>query len=770
MTKLYLSTAIDSTTSNLPSTEQSTLASAADLTTQSTHRVMYTGKGVVASDIGASVSLTVATKNVYVGKWIYILDNTVTSISANTWTYYACTGTNNSIAKFAMDAAKKAYINLYVWRPGTGKIGTVFDGLTNASTTAQGNFQQINVHTFSGSAVNSLQTGDVLILEVWAQTTASTAASYPCVYMIGGSDDTYAEGTTSPATPAPYISTPQTLPSNGNPPQVKLYLHDATSALSNLPTSEQSTLTTFQQNVDAQNINRVMDTTIGTSQVSKVINIDDSTTAFNYYVTRFVSPMLAAQVIPAAIWTYSFAAAESATSVNYPDPPLHICFYLWRPGTGKVADILIGNSSSGFAEVNATAAERSMMGTFSGASVTAQQGDVLCFEVIFQIDPTSGTSRTATYYYDGTTETLSTNGAVSNHASMLLAALNIDFNALRNLNQTITHSLTLTSDHTRLKNLNRSMTHSLTLVSNHTRLRGLLQLFTESLSFVSTHTRLRGKWRTIAESLGLVSAHSRITNHLRTITHSLTLISSHTRLKTILPRTITHSLALTSTHTRLRGLIQTVQHDLVLLENSLQTRAGVKIIVHSLTFVSDHIRITTRVRTITHALAFVSDHTRLRGLVQLITHTLTLVSSHTRSRGLNRSASHSITFVSDHVEIRGKWKTVSHSLTLTSTHSRLTTRIRTILHSLAFTSGHTRIRGLIQTISHSLAFTSDHVRLRGLIQTITHSLAFTSDHARIRLLVQTVSHSLAFVSNHIVGATRYFYIRRLRIRSNKGNV
>lgn len=345
-----------------------------------------------------------------------------------------------------------------------------------------------------------------------------------------------------------------------------------------------------------------------------------------------------------------------------------------------------------------------------------------------------------------------------------------EYYPLRNLEMTITHALTLTSTHSRLRGRTRAITHALTLVSTHVRLRLLLQLATHTLTLTSSHTRLRGKWRTITHALTLASAHSRITNLLRTIIHSLTITSSHTRLKTILARVITHALTLTSSHTRLRGLIQTISHSLTLTHLFAQERAGVKLIFHALTFVSTHTRLKGHNRMISHNLAFTSTHNRFRGLIQTVSHTLALVSDHIRKRGLNQTATHTLTFTSNHVELRGKLRTVSHSLSLISTHTRLTTRIRTIIHSLTFASTHTRIRGLIQLASHSLAFVSDHIRKRGLIQTISHSLAFTSDHLRIRKLYQLVSHSLAFVSTHTASALRYFYIRRLRIRSNKQNV
>jgi len=428
LTRLYLRNKID-TTSNLPTAEQASLTSVQDCMPQTDNLGMFTNKGIIPSNANiASFAYTVAIKEVYIGRWVYPL-TTVTSLSANTWTLLHCSGTGNNIHKFALDANKKIYINLYVWRPGTGKLGTVFEGDSNATTASIPHASAIYRNTFSGSSVSSIQNTDFLVLELWSHTSTSSAGNQNAMFYYNGTDETSSDGTSS-TNAAAYLETPQTLPTlEFNP--TKLYFHDTSSSVSGtLPSTEQSSLT-VNVNVDAQTVNRTMNETIGTSQTSKVININDGSTAAVYYVTRFISEPLEAQTLDTGTWLYSFAAAESATSVNYPSSTIPICCYVWRPSGGGsiVGYVLNGNSitGGGFAEVNTTNAERSMTGTFSGSSVTVQQGDVLCFEVIFNIDPTSGTGRTATYYYDGTTENLTTNTAVSNHAALILIPQIINF-------------------------------------------------------------------------------------------------------------------------------------------------------------------------------------------------------------------------------------------------------------------------------------------------------------------------------------------------------
>lgn len=202
----------------------------------------------------------------------------------------------------------------------------------------------------------------------------------------------------------------------------KFYFHAANSSLVNLPTTKQSSIT-VDINVDALTVNRSMDTTIGTSQVTLTTNSLGQSAQQNMYFTRFVSPALNMSSIPAQTWTYNFAANPNNTFANFPvngnNQPIHICCYVWRPGTGKLGNILDGNSASVYDEPN-TNAERSMHGTFSGSAVNSMQsGDVLVFEMWARFSQNNNTVRVVNVYFDGTTENATENAAVTNHASFL---------------------------------------------------------------------------------------------------------------------------------------------------------------------------------------------------------------------------------------------------------------------------------------------------------------------------------------------------------------
>ena len=204
----------------------------------------------------------------------------------------------------------------------------------------------------------------------------------------------------------------------------KYYLHDATSSVSGtLPSTNQSSLT-FTVLADALTVNRSMNGTIGSGpHVAKSLNTAAQATQVLYY-TRFISPPLGAQTISANTWDYNFAANENATSGNFPvngtSQPVYINCYVWRPSTGaKVGTILQGNSASVYNEPSALSVAKVMNGTFSGTSLAIQDGDVLVFEVMFQISQGNTTSRPDIFYYDGTTENTTANTTVTNHASFI---------------------------------------------------------------------------------------------------------------------------------------------------------------------------------------------------------------------------------------------------------------------------------------------------------------------------------------------------------------
>lgn len=200
----------------------------------------------------------------------------------------------------------------------------------------------------------------------------------------------------------------------------RLYFHTTTDATGGLPTAEQSSSTAAQNMEANQATNRVMNTTIGTSQATLTNDGNTDAGPGIWYIARWVSPALYQSSIAANTWTYSFAAKEDSTSLNFPvsgaSQAIKVNCYVWRPGGTKVGTILDGNTAATITE-GAANVERGSTTTFTGASVSGMQnGDRVVFEA--WATGVISISVFVYYYYDGATVT-TTDGTVSNHASFI---------------------------------------------------------------------------------------------------------------------------------------------------------------------------------------------------------------------------------------------------------------------------------------------------------------------------------------------------------------
>ena len=227
-TRLYFHVDLSAEGGTLPTTEQSTKTSTADFDSQATSRRMDTTLG------SNQTSLTLvravndqSDHNYYVSRWISPeLDQT--SIAANTWTLnfaIQCTNVTAGVGALtypANDTNDRIPITCYVWRPSTGtKVGNIFDGQsanvyydvgsdTNQTPTTA---ESAEHGTFTGSAVASVQTGDVIILEAWVtlNTTSTTSVTFSWYY--DGTTVTTTQGPTV-SDQASFLETPENLTFN----------------------------------------------------------------------------------------------------------------------------------------------------------------------------------------------------------------------------------------------------------------------------------------------------------------------------------------------------------------------------------------------------------------------------------------------------------------------------------------------------------------------------------------------------------------------------
>lgn len=189
VTRFYLHNATNGTL-NLPTAEQSTLTADTNVEgSQTTNRLMNTtiGTGMV----GLVTSIASGTNEYYYTRFVSspIFQ---TSLAANTWTYNFATHQNQTAANFPVSGNDQPVrVNCYVWRPGTGKIGTILDGNT-ASTIDEGGSAATVAHhvTFTGSSVASMQNNDVIVFEVWFIVTPDASGRTGTFYFDGSTINT----------------------------------------------------------------------------------------------------------------------------------------------------------------------------------------------------------------------------------------------------------------------------------------------------------------------------------------------------------------------------------------------------------------------------------------------------------------------------------------------------------------------------------------------------------------------------------------------------
>lgn len=224
----------------------------------------------------------------------------------------------------------------------------------------------------------------------------------------------------------------------------RFYFHASTNSTSGLPTTKQSSLSVESGKGDALTLNRLMNTDIGTSQASIAITSINDTSAHNYYFTRFASQSVYQSSIAANTWTLFFATQESNTSANFPvtanNKAIRITCYVWRPSNSSLVGWILEGASAATVDEGSSGSELAKVVTFSGSEVlNVQDGDVIIFEVIFQITQGAATAYTDTYYFDGTT-TYTDGTPASSAASYLETPENLALSPQQDITRTISES------------------------------------------------------------------------------------------------------------------------------------------------------------------------------------------------------------------------------------------------------------------------------------------------------------------------------------------
>lgn len=321
----------------------------------------------------------------------------------------------------------------------------------------------------------------------------------------------------------------------------RLYFHAATNPATGLPTSEQSSLT-VDNNGDSASINRLMDTTKGTSQASINVTTSATTSAQVAHFTRFSTKPFANTSIAANTWNFSFAVAQDNVNANFPvsgsGKNAWVSLYVWNPNTtSKVGDIIDGLTANGdWDEPTVAASEIVLYVTFAGAAVNSiPSGCILVLECMFQFTHNNATSRTITFYYDGSTVDVTSADTATSMASFIETPQTLTFqtNAVKTITSTVTLGVVAP---TRRKSAVKAVPAQ-TITSSTaslTRLTTKKRTITETTAIASTPVQILSHSRAVAppaETITISSTPVQLRSRVRVITQTITILSTPTYIQ-----------------------------------------------------------------------------------------------------------------------------------------------------------------------------------------------------------------------------------------------
>ncbi|EGP94726.1 Putative copper-binding protein, plastocyanin/azurin family protein [Nitrosarchaeum koreense MY1] len=314
------------------------------------------------------------------------------TIDAGTWTF----GYNAIEANVGANAEYE--LSVYVWRPSNNSVvGYVYDSHTVVGAEG-GTSKSGKVGTFSGSSVTA-QAGDILVLEVWVhQNTQRSNNDLITFYYDGTTEPT--NGSTEAST-ASYLSAPVGLTfQNGG---TRLYFRDVTAPVTPTAGEKSTALPVGTSNLNSGTTEtRSLQSKIGTTQQTITIGDGTSTGHTDSYIARFSSYPLAAQTIGAGTWRIGVNAAEANAGAN---AFFALSVYVWRPSTNSTVGYVYDSDTALSTEFgnNVASTKHGKVITFSGSSVTAQEGDVLVTEIWSHATTARSNVDTLTFYFGGTT-------------------------------------------------------------------------------------------------------------------------------------------------------------------------------------------------------------------------------------------------------------------------------------------------------------------------------------------------------------------------------
>jgi len=249
---------------------------------------------------------------------------------------------------------------MYVWRPSNN---TVVGYIFNASAPAGSEIAATPAtatRNFAGASV-TCEEGDLLVVEAWMSGTPSASAHLQTWRLTDK---------------ASFIASPYTILFK---PQTDLWVTSATATVTPTAGTKASNLP-LAQTASAAAGELVLEMTTppnDTNQLPRTVSTLANTNPQSGFYGRFSTGPLAAQTIPVQAWGWELSVGETNASANIFWWPV---LYVWRPSNNTVVGYIF-NATGPVGEEWYINADPKHNQIFTGASVTAQDGDILVVEV-----------------------------------------------------------------------------------------------------------------------------------------------------------------------------------------------------------------------------------------------------------------------------------------------------------------------------------------------------------------------------------------------------
>ncbi len=512
----------------------------------------------------------------------------------------------------------------------------------------------------------------------------------------------------------------------------RFYFHNVANATTGLPTTEQSTLTVGQsaEGGTASALNKTMNTTIGTGQVSLAMT-PSGTAAKNCYYTRFVSVPLFQTSIAANTWTYNFAAAEGSTFTNFPvsgtNQPVRVNCYVWRPSTSaKIGTILDGNTASTVTE-GTNNQIRSQHTTFTGAAVASMQnGDVIILEIWFIVTPQ--VSFACTFYYDGTTVNTTAGSTVTNHASFLETPETLTLAGAQHFDRAASGTVTIDATPTRRK-------------------RAIVTVPGESFTIGGSVSRFMDVGRAVSATFTIAAAPVRVYKTARSIPFSFTIVVDALGEKLFhrtlgedfiiladanrsakLSRQFPESISLLVTPAVVRRVLRSNSQSLTISATVVKAKRFVRTASNTLTVVDSTLRDLLVKRTIAEPLTIVANTVKSARIRKTVSGTLSIVANVSRAKRVLKTASGSLTIVANVSVAKRIVRVVSENLTINAAIARRLKAARIIAVPITVVgTGEGHILMLVEkTVNAVLTVSANASRIRRVPRIILQSISITT--------------------------------------------